>query len=92
VLPNCLMINERHPLLSAFAEDQGCKAVDEWDRRTLRSSNAPGLRNRSGRFGGLAKEGASVDSAEEMKDSTGLCPWRLHGRWEIESAQGSCGG
>ena len=29
-----------------------------------------------------AKEGASVDFAEEMKDTTGLRPWRLHGRGE----------
>ncbi len=26
-----------------------------------------------------AKEGASADSAEEMKDTTGVSPWRLHG-------------
>ncbi len=26
----------------------------------------------------LAKVGASVDSAEEMKDTTGVIPWRLH--------------
>jgi hypothetical protein len=25
-----------------------------------------------------AKEGASADSAEEMKDTTGVSPWRLH--------------
>ncbi len=25
-----------------------------------------------------AKEGASVDYAEEMKDTTGESPWRLH--------------
>ena len=41
----------------------------------------------------LAKVGASADSAEEMKDTTGVSPWRLHfvrsaarGRlWLIES-------
>ena len=27
---------------------------------------------------GQAKEGASADSAEEMKDTTGVSPWRLH--------------
>jgi len=27
---------------------------------------------------GQAKEGASADFAEEMKDTTGLRPWRLH--------------
>jgi len=26
----------------------------------------------------LAKAGASADSAEEMKDTTGVNPWRLH--------------
>ena len=26
----------------------------------------------------LAKVGASADSAEEMKDTTGVSPWRLH--------------
>jgi len=26
----------------------------------------------------LAKVGASADSAEEMKDTTGVNPWRLH--------------
>ena len=25
-----------------------------------------------------AKEGASADCAEEMKDTTGVSPWRLH--------------
>ena len=39
---------------------------------------APGLRSRSGRFGGVGKEGASADCAEEMKDTTGVSPWRLH--------------
>jgi len=27
---------------------------------------------------GQAKEGASADSAEEMKDTTGVSPWRLN--------------
>lgn len=31
-----------------------------------------------------AKEDASADSAEEMKDTTGVSPWRLH-RTEIFS-------
>ena len=34
-----------------------------------------------------AKEGASADSAEEMKDTTGVSPWRLHkksGKWYLE--------
>ncbi len=39
---------------------------------------APGLRSRSGCFGGVGKEGASADCAEEMKDTTGVSPWRLH--------------
>ncbi len=38
---------------------------------------APGLCSRSC-FGGVGKEGASADSAEEMKDTTGVNPWRLH--------------
>jgi hypothetical protein len=33
-----------------------------------------------------AKEGASADFAEEIKDTTGLRPSRLHGRGEIGSA------
>ncbi len=37
-----------------------------------------------------AKEGASADFAEEMKDTTGLRPWRLHGRGEIDSTPRSC--
>ncbi len=36
------------------------------------------LRSRIGCFGGVGKEGASVDSAGEWKDSTGVSPWRLH--------------
>jgi len=49
--------------LSAFAEDHGRnKPVDQCAWRTLRSS----------------KEGASADSAEQMKDTTGVNPWRLH--------------
>jgi hypothetical protein len=39
---------------------------------------APGLRSRSGRFGGVGKEGASADSAKEMKDTTAVRRWRLH--------------
>ena len=39
-----------------------------------------------------AKEGASADFAEEMKGTTGLRPWRLHGRGEIDSAPRSCCG
>ena len=39
---------------------------------------APGLRSRSGRFGGVGKEDASADCAEEIKDTTGISPWRLH--------------
>ena len=39
---------------------------------------APGLRSRNGSFDGVGKEGASADSAEEMKDTTGVSPWRLH--------------
>lgn len=38
----------------------------------------PGLRSRSGRFGGVGKEGASADCAGEMKDTTVVSPWRLH--------------
>jgi hypothetical protein len=41
------------------------------------------LRSRSGRFGGVGKEGASADFAEEMKDTTGVSPWRLHCRHKI---------
>jgi len=36
------------------------------------------IRNRSGRFGGVGKEGASADCAEEMKDTTSVSLWRLH--------------
>ncbi len=36
----CFVVNQWRLLLSAFAEDQGRKAVDEWDRRTLRSSKS----------------------------------------------------
>ncbi len=39
---------------------------------------APGLRSRSGRFGGVGKEGASVDSAEEMKDTPGVSLGMFH--------------
>ncbi len=39
---------------------------------------ATGLRSRSGRFSRVGKEGASADCAEEMKDTTGVSPWRLH--------------
>jgi len=42
------------------------------------AQRAPGLRSPGGRFGGVGKEGASADSAEEVKDTTGVNPWRLH--------------
>jgi len=51
-------------ILSAFAEDHGRKAVDE-------CGGGPSEARR-------AKEGASADFAEEMKDTTGVSPWRLH--------------
>jgi hypothetical protein len=50
--------------LSAFAEDHGRKAVDE-------CRGGPSEARR-------AKEGASADFAEEMKDTTAVSPWRLH--------------
>ncbi len=53
---------------------------------------APGLGSRSGRFGGVGKEGASADFVGEMKDMMGLRPWRLHGRREIDSTPRSCCG
>ena len=46
----CLVVNQWRLFLSAFAEDQGRKAVDEWDRRTLRSSKSEG-----GCFGGFRR-------------------------------------
>ncbi len=54
---------------------------------------APGLRSRSGRFGGVGKEGASADWPEEMKDTTGVSPWRLHSTGAIFNVNpASCGG
>ncbi len=34
---------------------------------------------------GQAKEGASADSAEEMKDTTGASPWKLHRFTSLEN-------
>ena len=55
----------------AFAEDHGRKSMDECDGRNLRSS----------------KEGASADSAEKRKDTTGVNPWGLHGEAAVEASQ-----
>ncbi len=63
---NCLRLLTfgRGAFLSAFAEDHGRKPVDE-------CHGGPSEARR-------AKEGASADSAEEMKDTMGVNPWRFH--------------
>ncbi len=50
--------------LFAFAEDHGRKSMDD-------TQGGPSEARR-------AEEGASADCAEEMKDTTGVNPWRLH--------------
>ena len=72
----CLVVDLWPLLLSAFAEGQGRKAVDEWDRRTLRSSKSEGRC-----FGGFRRRN---------EGTTGLRPWRLHGRGEIDGTLRSC--
>ncbi len=75
----CPVINQWSLFLSAFAEDRGREHGDECVGRTIRSSESEG-----GCF--------AADFAEEMKDTTGLRPWRLHGRGELDSALRSCRG
>ncbi len=41
-LPNSLMNNERHPLLSAYAENHGREPENECVGRTLHSSKSEG--------------------------------------------------
>jgi len=52
------------PFLSAFAEDHG---RNPW----MNAYDGPFEARR-------AKEGTSADSAEEMRETTGVSPWRLH--------------
>ena len=60
---------------------QKTMGVSPWMNATVGPSEAqraPGLRSRSGSFGGVGKESASANFAEDRKDTTGLHPWRVH--------------
>ncbi len=50
-----------------YPPSQKTMGVGPWMNATVGSSEAR-----------RAKEGASADSAEERKDTTGVNPWRLH--------------
>jgi hypothetical protein len=60
---------------------QKTMAVSPWTNAQggpAETCRAPGLRSRSGRFAGLGKAGAPANSAEEMEDTPGVSPRRLH--------------
>ena len=69
------------PGICFYPPSQKARAVRPW----MNGTGGPSEARR-------AKEGASADFAEEMKDTTGLHPWRLHGRGAIDSAPRSCCG
>ncbi len=58
-----------NPVLSFYPPSQKTMDVSPW-------MNAQGGPSEARR----AKEGASADCAEEMKDTSGVSPWRLHSR------------
>jgi len=71
------LLNNRLPY---YPPSQKTMGVSPWMNATVgpfEARRAPGLRSRTSSFGGVGKEGASTDSAEERNDTTGANPWRL---------------